>query len=117
MTNYALFELDEVTAPWEPIVRNGVNILSMLQAQEPRCRDCGRKGGSGHCCGGADERGIWDLCDDCASLDGCLTRESSQTPGHHCSRWGITHSLAEHDRLLAAQAKRRAAYLRKVAAA
>lgn len=114
MSDLALFDLDEAPA-WVPIARHGVTIQSLVQ--EPRCRDCGRKGGSGsHGCGGADRRGIWDLCDDCASLDGCLTRES-HTPGMHCSSWGITHPATEHDAMVKAQAKRRAAYLRKVDAA
>lgn len=33
----------------------------------------------------------------------------------HTSHWGMSHEIADHDRLVAAQAKRRAAYLRAVA--
>lgn len=35
----------------------------------------------------------------------------------HTSRWGVTHEIADHDRLVAEQAKRRATYLAKVATA
>lgn len=34
----------------------------------------------------------------------------------HTSHWGMSHDIADHDRLVAGQARRRAAYLRKVAA-
>jgi hypothetical protein len=34
----------------------------------------------------------------------------------HTSHWGFSHEIADHDRLVAAQAKRRAAFLKRVAA-
>ena len=61
-----LFDLE-----WAPIFKPfGLTILSLITAD--RCRDCGRIGGNGehHCQGGKPGSGVFQLCDDCAALDG-----------------------------------------------
>lgn len=79
-----------------------------------RCRDCGRRCAMNQ--GGAGEGHGFRVCDDCAQLDGCLTRKHDRGPDWHVSHWGDSHPAADHDRLVKAQAKRRAAYLRRAAA-
>lgn len=79
-----------------------------------RCRDCGRKCEMNQ--GGAVGGRSFRVCNDCASLDACLTREHDRGPEWHVSHWGDSHRADEHDALVVAQAKRRAAYLRRVAA-
>lgn len=79
-----------------------------------RCRDCGRKCEMNQ--GGAIGGRSFRVCDACASLDACLTRQHDRGPEWHVSHWGDSHRADEHDALVAAQAKRRAAYLRRAAA-
>lgn len=111
MSEPTLFDIPQ--PEWVPVAKQfGLALESLVQ--DSRCRDCGRrKFTATHGCAGADARGIWELCDDCASLDGCLTRESQHTPGYHCSHWGITHSESEHDALVNVQSQLRAKYLRE----
>lgn len=135
----ALFELDDFAetrtewAPiWEPTIEDfgwhwedeGLSGLPLLgddskitKAQwasflkAARCRDCGRSCAMNQ--GGARDGRSFRVCDDCASLDGCLTREHDRGPEWHVSHWGESHRADEHDRLALAQEKRRATYLRK----
>jgi len=82
-----------------------------------RCRDCGgeiRKLKSTHGCGGASGDGMYSLCDDCAGLDGCCTREHDRGTNWHVSNWGVSHRTVEHDQLTAVQTARRTRYLVEV---
>lgn len=96
-----LFDLEDITEEWPELF------------EVYACRDCGGKVGGA--IGGARAAGIFYLCDACASLDGCGTRESA-TPGYHLSRWGETHPESLHERLVQEREKRRAAYRRRAAA-
>ncbi|MFF2631984.1 hypothetical protein ACFVR6_03785 [Microbacterium sp. NPDC058021] len=115
----ALFELEdfeETRTEWEPIYcRWDQPQLVRLVNADVICRDCGRKAGYNQ--GGADRTGSFMVCDDCASLDRCLTRQHDRGPGWHVSHWGESHRADEHDALVAKQAKRRAAYLARAAVA
>lgn len=50
------------------------------------------------------------ICDDCAAIDRCDDRGD-----RHVSHWGESHPAGKHDELVAAQARRRAAFLSRVA--
>jgi hypothetical protein len=96
----ALFDLDD-TEVWQPIYRDQPGT---------ECRDCGRsKFAWEHGCGGADRRGCYDLCDDCASLDG---RGQRGDDARDCSRWGIRSTDDEAARLHELQHQRRAKWMR-----
>lgn len=74
------------------------------KANPRRCRDCGALISSRPrklWCGGADKRGGYDLCDDCATLEGT---------------WGRPATDAERAKLADEQERRRRRYLREVAA-
>lgn len=111
----ALFDLDdfeETAAPgWEPVYKRWDMDPLVRAIQGELCRDCGRKAGYNQ--GGSDSIGIFMVCDDCATLDSCLTRQHTRGPDWHVSHWGDSHAAADHDRLAAAQTKRRATYLAK----
>lgn len=179
MSDLTLFDL-EPDVEWAPVFHPPLDFDPLKDGERwkayralLRCRDCGRpvkgmpwKRG----CGGARDEGAFDLCDDCAALDGAVvsshTTVVERRPAHpgsfpnkeeaaHCldcgwwlfldywgdeggwvvytpeeiveactqhevprwrSRWGVVHELGEHDGLVSARAKRRAAYLREVAA-
>lgn len=101
-------------APWVPLYKPfGVTLASLIVPD--RCRDCGLTMTYMHQGGSHPAIGSFFLCDDCATLDGCLSREHER-PDWHVSRWGVWHPETEHDELSAAREKRRANYLRKVAA-
>lgn len=113
----ALFDLDdfeETRTEWVPVYKRWDMDPLVRAVEDERCRDCGRKAGYNQ--GGSDRTGIYMVCDDCASLDRCTTRQHDRGSDWHVSHWGESHPAADHDRLIAAQAKRRAAYLRKAAA-
>lgn len=67
-----------------------------------RCGLCGAKCTWNQ--GGTSTAGA--VCDPCALIDRCEERG-----GRHVSHWGESHPSSEHDRLIAAQQRRRAAYL------
>ena len=112
----ALFDLDDVTPPWEPIYRNppaGIfenrSRWAAWAATHPsRCRDCGdlmtRLPWTHGCSGARPDLGLFDLCDDCATLD--------FVPDTDRSRWGISATARELHHLRELQAKRRAAHRR-----
>lgn len=103
MSDLALFDLDSVVEEWTPIYAMGA------------CRDCGRsKFTWEHGCGGAHGPGLFNLCDDCASLDGVGARRDPAEAD--VSRWGIRTTELERDELRALQVRRRAKYLAEVAA-
>lgn len=109
MSMLALFDLD--TPAWAPIFRQHLSEGGIAAAiGDDRCRDCGKKCGYNQ--GGADRRGSFTVCDGCAEIDGCHLKAD----GHHVSHWGESHPAEDHDRLVAEQTKRRASYLRAVAA-
>lgn len=112
-----LFELEdfaETRVEWVPLYKPfGITLLSLLIGT--RCRDCGTSKTSGTS-GSRAGFGSFELCDDCAQLDCCLTRQHERGLGVHISRWGSWHHADGHDDLTAAQTRRRAAYARKVAA-
>lgn len=111
----ALFDLDEfeeTRVEWVPLYKPfGITLASLVAGI--RCRDCGTDKTSGTS-GSRRSIGSFDLCEACTDLDRCLTREHSRGAEWHVSRWGSAHRADEHDELVAAQSKRRAAYLRKV---
>lgn len=72
---------------------------------------CGLCGGKTHWNQGGTTVG-GGICDDCATIDRCDIRGD-----RHVSHWGIAHSEAGHSQLVAAQARRRAAFLARVVAA
>lgn len=109
-----LFDLlDDWTEPtieWEPIY-----YLFTLQdlVREQMCRDCGTKVRWINC-GGARREGSFQLCEACASLDGCLTRQHTRGEGWHVSHWAVgTHRVDEHDELIRDRERRRAKYRAK----
>ncbi|UGS27598.1 hypothetical protein K8F61_05260 [Microbacterium resistens] len=139
----ALFELDqfeETRVVWEPVWEPEIEDFGWHWAEEgmrsdlprrkddskitkdewrrflssARCRDCGRSCAMNQ--GGAAGGKAFRVCDECAQLDHCTTRKHDRGPEWHVSHWGESHRSDEHDQLIAAQQKRRAAYLRKVAA-
>lgn len=85
MSDVALFELDEPVwaslyhprGPWEDRGESALKSTAeewKAYQRSQRCRDCGTllsKCGRASSCGGGDRSGIFDLCDDCAALDGC----------------------------------------------
>lgn len=102
---------DEWAAPtWQALYRKaGGN-------QPPRCRDCGRTKFTGMC-GGAGREGIYELCDDCAAIDGCDAR-AARLPhevraGSNVSHWGRRTTDEERTRLTALQSTRRQAWMEK----
>jgi hypothetical protein len=96
---------------WQPVYKLwGMDPLTRAVVRE-LCRDCGRKAGYNQ--GGSDHVGIFMVCDDCASLDRCTTRQHNRGADWHVSHWGDSHRADEHDELVRAQAKRRARYLSK----
>lgn len=105
-------EFDFGVAPgWVPLYKPfGLSFANLMV--ERGCRDCG--GEAGGETGGADERGVYNLCPGCSQLDGCLRRES-RTAGWHCSRWGESHSPEGHDVLSVAREKRRTSWRRRAA--
>lgn len=110
-----LLDLLEDWAPpadeWVPLYKpHGITLASVIVGD--RCRDCGSK--SGYNQGGSrQDVGIYMVCDDCAQLDACLTREHDRGPEWHVSHWGDVHRADEHGALMAAQARRRARYRAK----
>lgn len=177
-TEQLMFDFD-VTPEWTPLFHAPFDwtiyealpkteAVAMWKAYRAtwRCRDCGRhKFTWSHACGGANAGGSYDVCDDCAALDGCRLRTCEPETGRrksvlngtdvawcscgwfvfekfvddegvyrphtvdevavmcerhmvprHVSRWGLSHSLVEHEQLMARQAKHRAAYRLAVAA-
>lgn len=105
MSDVALFDLE---APeWVPLYRQ-FTLEDILRGMI--CRDCGRtKFAWERGCGGSRSGGMFELCDDCAALDGRGQRSDGSTDA---SRWGIRTTDDEAERLTALQAKRRAAYLK-----
>ena len=103
------------TPQWTPVYKRWSDDPLVRAIRDERCRDCGRKAEYNQ--GGSDHVGIFMVCDDCASLDRCLTREHDRGPEWHVSHWGESHRADEHDRLLAAQSKRRQSYLAKLSEA
>lgn len=93
-TELALFDLSEVVAPWTPIYDNAMSFI---------CRDCGRK--NAWECGGGGAGGSYNLCRDCAALDGWNERRDGAL---NCSTWGIHTEPAAHEQLLAKRELRRA---------
>lgn len=78
------------------------------------CRDCGtfagfNQGGSSP----APGLGSYMVCDGCAELDRCLTRQHDRGPEWHVSHWGTCHRVEEHDQLALDQERRRARYRKK----
>lgn len=130
MTDVALFDLDELTEPWEPIYlpeiedfgwhsdtsisqiplhADGTKISkaewdAFLKAG--RCRDCGRKGCFDQ--GGAARGQAWQRCNDCDALHQC--EHAHELHGQYAHNW---HAGRDHVDLVRAQAKRRAAYRRR----
>lgn len=101
--------------PWVPLYKpHGLTLASLIVPD--RCRDCGLKMTYMHQGGSHPGIGSFFLCDDCAALDGCQSRVRDRGPGWHVSRWGVCHPVSDHDELSAARERRRANYLRKVAA-
>ncbi len=100
----------EQTIVWEPIYYR-FTLVDLVRDQ--LCRDCGTKV-SWVNCGGARREGSYQLCEACASLDGCLTRQHTRGPGWHLSTWAVgAHQVHEHDELTRAQERRRAKYRAK----
>jgi len=100
----------EEPAPWDPIYHR-FSLVDLVRDQ--RCRDCGTKVNS-ITCGGARTEGRFQLCDPCASLDGCLTRQHNRGDGWHVSRWAVgIHRVDEHDDLIRDRERRRANYRAK----
>ena len=75
-----------------------------------RCGLCGAKSAYNQ---GSTTTGA--VCDECAKIDRCRGA-SAHKDDRHFSHWGVPHQVDEHDGLLAAQARRRARYLKAVAA-
>ena len=98
---------------WEPLLKRWDADPLVNAVTEERCRDCGKKAGFNQ--GGSGREGMFMVCDDCASLDACTTRQHDRGPEWHVSHWGLIHAASDHDALLKAQAKRRATYLAAVA--
>lgn len=140
-----LFELDdfeETRVEWEPVWERRIQDMGWRWSDESRgegatiplhedgtrvtreewsayvsrglCRDCGVKCSYNQ--GGASSGGLYQVCDDCAQLDGCLTRQHDRGPEWHVSHWGMLHRAEEHEARRDAQAKRRARYLARAAA-
>lgn len=109
-------EFDLGEPEWVPVhTPYGVTLPNLLA--QKRCRDCGlrmEKLPWVRCCGGTDRIGHFSVCDDCASLDGCLTRESKHE-GMHVSHWGDWHTADAHDGMVRARDKRRAKALPEIA--
>lgn len=118
MSNVTLFDLDELTEPWEPIPAEFDETVHFAKAiasaaewkryiARTRCCECGgliaKLQWSEPAAGGASHGVAWVVCDDCFPL-----RECARTGRH---RW---HAGRDHDDLARAQAKRRAAYLRSI---
>lgn len=104
-----LFDLPEDEVAWRPIYKH-YSLAELIAGFI--CRDCGRTKFSWEkSCGGARPGlGSFDLCDDCAALDGRGDRRDGKAD---CSRWGIRTTDEEAERLTELQHRRRAAYLRK----
>ncbi|MFJ4167793.1 hypothetical protein ACIPY5_19750 [Microbacterium sp. NPDC089698] len=100
----------EQAIEWEPIYYR-FTLVDLVRAQ--LCRDCGTKVNWVNC-GGSRWQGAFQLCDACASLDGCLTRQHNRGEGWHLSTWAVgAHQVHEHDELTRAQERRRAKYRAK----
>jgi len=96
-----LFDLEPEAQAWVPI--------EGAPAPQP-CRDCGRtKFTWERGCGGARGHGSYNVCDDCAALDGRGQRGDGD---ESASRWGIATTDAEAERLTQLQRKRQGAWLR-----
>lgn len=80
------------------------------QAHPDRCRDCGTTAKLNS--GGAGDGAGFELCDDCAQLDGDRDDTRPDWDGWHVSHWGRGHLATEHDRLIAERDRRRATYRR-----
>lgn len=76
------------------------------------CRECGKSGTTNQ--GGSQDGKLFVICDDCGQLDGCLERVSDRV-GRHVSWWGMSHDAGEHDRLVVARDRRRAAWRKRQA--
>lgn len=100
----------EQTIEWEPIYYR-FTLVDLVR--DRLCRDCGTKVHWVNC-GGARQQGAFQLCEACASLDGCLTRQHNRGEGWHVSTWAVgAHQVDEHDHLTKAQEQRRAKYRAK----
>lgn len=100
----------EPTIEWEPIFYR-FTLVDLVREQ--MCRDCGIKVNYVNC-GGARREGSFQLCDACAGLDGCLTREHSRGEGWHVSNWAVgAHRVDEHEEVIRDRERRRAKYRAK----
>lgn len=100
----------EETPEWEPIFYR-FSLADLVRDQ--LCRDCGTKVTWVNC-GGARAQGSFQLCEPCASLDGCLTRQHNRGEGWHLSTWAVgPHRVDEHDDLIRDRERRRAKYRAK----
>ena len=118
MSDVALFELE--VPEWVPVYAPAMDFDPFKEpdrwkvyAAGLRCRDCGMTRGKmpwTRGCGGAVSGvGGYDLCDDCAALDGVGERPNPSEAD--VSLWGIQTTAAERERLVELQRKRRAKYL------
>lgn len=100
----------EQVVEWEPIYYR-FTLVDLVRDQ--LCRDCGIKVHWVNC-GGARQQGSFQLCEACASLDGCLTRKHTRGEGWHLSTWAVgAHQVHEHDQLIRDRERRRAKYRAK----
>ena len=111
MVNDQMLDLFDIRVPVERIYTQWTDSrpptdLSKAEwkayAAAKRCADCQRfltACATTHSCGGARREGAFELCDDCAAVDDIA-------PGR--SRWGITSTDEEHERLVELQLVRRA---------
>lgn len=103
-------EWTEETPEWEPIYYR-FTLQDLVRDQ--LCRDCGVKLNWVNC-GGARRDGSFQLCEACASLDGCLTRLHNRGEGWHVSSWAVgAHRVEDHDALVRDRERRRAKYRAK----
>lgn len=114
MALFVLDDFEETRVEWIPLFKPlGLTVASIVVGD--RCRDCGAREGTSWV--SVPEVGFFMVCDECAKLDDCTTRKHSHGPDWHVSHWGERHRADEHDALVAAQERRRAAYLRRIAKA
>lgn len=91
-----------------PIVERRPSPFSMSTDQVAHCDNCGWWVNADH----RNDDGDWVPLTGDEVLDLCAEHARPR----HTSHWGVSHEIAQHDALVAAQAKRRANYRKAVAA-